>query len=242
MVHPSQPSNPVALVGDVNGDGKVDILDAYLVARAIATHASLNPAWDVNRDGVVDQKDVDWIANTSVAHWTGRWEVKRQGFRAATICLRSFAVALILCLVGADRSTIPTQESGSSSSTEEAAVRFASVSVYIDPQAQPLAAWQIEIDAGTPGVKLVGIEGGDASAFHDPPYYDPQALLGGRIVIAAFSLAKDLPTQKNRVARLMVQIPGHARPNYAAKLQVAASPDSRTIPATVSLIEEGAAQ
>lgn len=67
LVHPSQAPNPIALVGDVNGDGKVDILDAYVVARAIANHAPLNPAWDVNRDGVVDQKDVDWIANTSVS-------------------------------------------------------------------------------------------------------------------------------------------------------------------------------
>ncbi len=67
LVHPSQSSNPVALVGDVNGDGKVDILDAYVVARAIHDHARLNPAWDVNRDGVVDEKDVQWIASTSVS-------------------------------------------------------------------------------------------------------------------------------------------------------------------------------
>lgn len=67
LVRPSATSGPVALVGDVNGDGKVDILDAYVVARAIHDHGRLNPAWDVNRDGVVDEKDVDWIVNSSVS-------------------------------------------------------------------------------------------------------------------------------------------------------------------------------
>jgi len=53
-------------IADVNHDGRVDILDAYIVARTIARHEPLDPAWDINGDGVVDQKDVDLIATLAV--------------------------------------------------------------------------------------------------------------------------------------------------------------------------------
>jgi hypothetical protein len=56
----------LAQLADVNHDGRVDILDAYSVARHIARHEPLDAAWDVNGDGVVDQKDVDIIANLAV--------------------------------------------------------------------------------------------------------------------------------------------------------------------------------
>ncbi|MDB5358684.1 MAG: hypothetical protein JWN24_5137 [Phycisphaerales bacterium] len=52
--------------GDIDGNGRVDILDAYLLAKRLSTGAKPDPAWDVNGDGVVDQKDVDWIANRAV--------------------------------------------------------------------------------------------------------------------------------------------------------------------------------
>ena len=54
-------------LADVNHDGRVDILDAYFVARKIARHEPLDPAWDINGDGVVDQKDVDLIATLAVS-------------------------------------------------------------------------------------------------------------------------------------------------------------------------------
>ena len=56
----------VARVGDVNQDNQVNILDAYIVARHIARHESVDKAWDVNGDGVVNQKDVDLIASMAV--------------------------------------------------------------------------------------------------------------------------------------------------------------------------------
>ena len=60
------PSRQVAQLGDVDHNGRVDILDAYIVARKIARHEPLDPAWDVNGDGVVDQEDVDLIAHMAV--------------------------------------------------------------------------------------------------------------------------------------------------------------------------------
>jgi hypothetical protein len=56
----------LAQAADVNHDGRVDILDAYVVARHVARHEPLDPAWDINGDGVVDQKDVDLIAHLAV--------------------------------------------------------------------------------------------------------------------------------------------------------------------------------
>lgn len=63
---PSSQRPQLAQAADVNHDGRVDILDAYVVARHIARHEPLDPAWDVNGDGVVDQKDVDLIAHMAV--------------------------------------------------------------------------------------------------------------------------------------------------------------------------------
>ncbi len=60
-----QPARHLAR-GDINGDGKVDMLDAYVLAKRVASRAKLDRAWDVNGDGNVDQKDADWIANAAV--------------------------------------------------------------------------------------------------------------------------------------------------------------------------------
>jgi hypothetical protein len=46
---------------DLNSDGRVDIVDAYLMARSIERGRS-ERAWDRNRDGRVDRGDVDRIA------------------------------------------------------------------------------------------------------------------------------------------------------------------------------------
>lgn len=56
----------VAKAGDINGDGHIDILDAYIVAHRLSTGAKTPPTWDVNGDGIVDQRDVDWIAASAV--------------------------------------------------------------------------------------------------------------------------------------------------------------------------------
>ncbi len=51
----------VRIKGDVNGDGRVDLRDIVLVARAFGStpnSSNWNPAADINCDGVVDMKDM----------------------------------------------------------------------------------------------------------------------------------------------------------------------------------------
>jgi len=58
-------ANTTVLVGDINGDGKVDIFDVVLLAKAFGTKPG-DPAWnqgaDLNNDGIVDIFDVVTIA------------------------------------------------------------------------------------------------------------------------------------------------------------------------------------
>lgn len=58
--------------GDVNADGKVDILDAYLLQRRIELARQLEAMWDVTGDGQVDESDVRAIAARAVSLEGGR--------------------------------------------------------------------------------------------------------------------------------------------------------------------------
>src|SRR5207249_1592186 len=51
---------------DVNHDGKVDILDAFAVARQVRQGAIHNAHLDINGDGIVDDRDVAAIASRAV--------------------------------------------------------------------------------------------------------------------------------------------------------------------------------
>jgi hypothetical protein len=68
--------NPVdSARGDLDGNGRLDMLDAFALARRLQGVAvpagrggdpGLNPGLDFNGDGVVDGKDVDWLAGEAV--------------------------------------------------------------------------------------------------------------------------------------------------------------------------------
>jgi hypothetical protein len=51
---------------DVNRDGRVDILDAFVLSRRISSGGVQGIQWDLNRDGVIDKRDVDLIAKRAV--------------------------------------------------------------------------------------------------------------------------------------------------------------------------------
>jgi predicted anti-sigma-YlaC factor YlaD len=52
---------------DINRDGRVNIVDAYLVARSLERGQAVEPGWDVTGDRVVDRRDVDAIARAAVS-------------------------------------------------------------------------------------------------------------------------------------------------------------------------------
>lgn len=58
---------PVAAVReDIDRNGRVDILDAFTLARHLVGERDVKPEWDLNEDGVVDDVDVDTVAHAAV--------------------------------------------------------------------------------------------------------------------------------------------------------------------------------
>lgn len=51
---------------DIDQNGRVDILDAFKLARHIKSTDRPNKKWDINGDGLVDRIDVDSLAFTAV--------------------------------------------------------------------------------------------------------------------------------------------------------------------------------
>ena len=115
---------------------------------------------------------------------------------------------------------------------------FGYVDLHIDPHGQPLAAWQLEFIARDNSATLVGVESGDSPAFKDPPHYDPVALSGNRVILAAYSTAAELPTSRTRIARLHLQFT-KPDPAFNVRLITAAASDGMKLDAAVS-ISEGA--
>jgi len=63
-------SRPPALAegrADIDGNGRVDILDAFRLARSIEARGPADPTWDLNGDGRVDRDDVDLVAYAAVS-------------------------------------------------------------------------------------------------------------------------------------------------------------------------------
>lgn len=52
---------------DIDRNGRVDILDAFILARHIASAGGPKDEWDMNGDGALDRTDVDMIARAAVS-------------------------------------------------------------------------------------------------------------------------------------------------------------------------------
>jgi hypothetical protein len=67
---PLQPVMPgvvaAGIRGDVDSSGRVDIIDALLLAASLRDGGRLDPSWDLSGDGLVTQADVDAIAAAAV--------------------------------------------------------------------------------------------------------------------------------------------------------------------------------
>jgi hypothetical protein len=51
---------------DIDRNGRVDILDAFKLARHIETADRTETEWDINGDGLIDRNDVDVVALAAV--------------------------------------------------------------------------------------------------------------------------------------------------------------------------------
>ena len=51
---------------DIDRSGRVDILDAFKLARQIESAADIDTSFDMNGDGLVDRGDVEFIAKAAV--------------------------------------------------------------------------------------------------------------------------------------------------------------------------------
>ena len=56
-----------ALPGDVDGNGRVDILDAFALTRMLESGTTPDRRLDLTGDGMVDRRDVQVIARRAVA-------------------------------------------------------------------------------------------------------------------------------------------------------------------------------
>ena len=123
---------------------------------------------------------------------------------------------------------------GAQPETAETGVRFGYVDVFIDSRDAELAVYQVELAATAGDIRIVGVEGGDPTAFAGPPRYDPAALADGeRIILGDFSTDAALPTGKSRIARVHLRIEGPP-PALALTLAVAGDAAGERIDASTS--------
>jgi hypothetical protein len=54
------------VASDIDHSGRVDILDAFKLARQIKAGLQPSEKWDMNGDGLVNRKDVDLVAFAAV--------------------------------------------------------------------------------------------------------------------------------------------------------------------------------
>lgn len=117
-----------------------------------------------------------------------------------------------------------------------AQTRFIAMDLMIDPQGEPLAAYQVEISASS-NVKIVGVEGGEHPEFRKAPYYDPKGIQHERLIVAAFSMAdaSKLPHAATRVLTVHLECEGESK--LETNLKVAADARGQKIKAKAELIE-----
>lgn len=65
-VAPSPRLSQATAETDIDGNGRVDILDAFTLARHIEAWQPTEAMWDFNSDGLIDRRDVDTVALAAV--------------------------------------------------------------------------------------------------------------------------------------------------------------------------------
>lgn len=129
---------------------------------------------------------------------------------------------------------LPALLAPATAGAQDSAVRvFDTVRIQIDTGEAGLAGYQLRADFGKSDARIVGIEGGDGPAFATPPHYDPRALRGGEVVLAALAAGDDLPTGRTTVAVLHVESAAGGRGPLELSELVAVGADGAAIEATL---------
>jgi len=127
-----------------------------------------------------------------------------------------------------------------------AGTTFLTLDVTIDPNGQPMGAYQFELTSDNASFTVVGVEAGEHAAFDHgrPPYFDPVATQGetDRLILAEYALpefdADQLPTRAVRVATVHVMFADplheHENPSIQLNLTAAGDADGERIDADVS--------
>jgi hypothetical protein len=112
-----------------------------------------------------------------------------------------------------------------------AAAEFAVYDIYLDPQSEPIAAYQLKIWDKNAAIKILSVEGGEHPAFQKAPYFDPKAIQRDIIKLAAFHLgtSDELPARRTRIASLHVEIGPGLQPNLVIEIEAAARPGGKRI-------------
>lgn len=64
---PRHSAPELAMQSNPSPEGRVNILGAFQLALALDQHRPLKAEWDINHDGVIDQKDVETFAAQAVS-------------------------------------------------------------------------------------------------------------------------------------------------------------------------------
>ena len=139
-------------------------------------------------------------------------------------------IAILLLVVGAAGGQEPVQGT------------FRAVDLFVDSGNQPLAAYQLSFACAAADARIVGIEGGEHTAFAEPPYYDPKAMQNNHVVVAAFNTAspEKLPRGRTRIATIHIQTSASAERRYELKVEAAATPTGESITVRAEAIERNA--
>ncbi|MBX2850580.1 MAG: hypothetical protein KTR15_02395 [Phycisphaeraceae bacterium] len=129
---------------------------------------------------------------------------------------------------------------------DEPTITFATLDITIDPQGNPLGAYQFELTSNDVSFTVVGVEAGEHAAFDHgrPPYFDPVAKQGetDRLILAEYAKpqldADQLPNESTRVATVHIMFDGPVRenedPTIQLKLTAAGNAEGERIDAQIS--------
>ena len=118
----------------------------------------------------------------------------------------------------------------------DAALRFATITITIDPKGSPLAAYQFEITSDQ-AFMVVGLDNAGHRVFDGPPHYDRSADGSqiDKLIVADFSTwpGDELLADSQAVAVIHVALEG-TDPNLSLELTAAADANGQRIDADIS--------